>query len=844
MTEENVVTKISVRNLVEFVLRSGDIDAGSSRMDTDAMQEGIRIHKKIQKSMTDYKAEVSLSTDVMLTQNKNQNENQNQDQNDICILLKVFGRADGIFKLNDNFAIDEIKSTYMSVDDMKESVAVHLAQAKCYAYMYALNQNLNEISVQLTYCNIDTEHIKRFVYPFTFAELKTWFNDLVTKYSEWVFLEETWKRTRNKSIGKLKFPFEYRPGQRDFVRWVYSSIKNGKKLFAEAPTGVGKTISTIFPAVWNMGEGKSSRIFYLTAKTIARTVAENTFELLRQNGLKFKSVTITAKEKICVCDEAKCNPVNCTRARGHFDRVNEALYALLTNEEKINRDLILQYAEKYSVCPYELSLDAATFSDAVVCDYNYVFDKRCALKRFFSENQKNDFIFLTDEAHNLLERARDMYSAEIVKEDFLRVNAVLKKNPKTVIKRISKSLTACNNAMLSVKRESGEFSVLKNCDELYGKLRRSAGFIEDLFSDEKQDFEGRDELVKLYFNIKNFIETYENIDGAYKIYADYNDNGDFRIKLLCMEPAAELKKRTDNAGSAIFFSATLLPIKYYTEQLGGTASDPAIYVPSPFSKSNRLVMVGGDISTKYDRRCESEYQKIGKYISEFVSSKKGNYLVFFTSYKMMEDVLQNSPELQKWNIEFSDGKNLTQKSTCEKFWAENEKIKSGLDKIPKKSSDDITLLVQRRSMTERDKESFLESFSENNGSTLVGFTVLGGAFSEGIDLTGDRLIGACVVGTGLPTVGNERELFKSYFDNKNKDGFDYAYLYPGMNRVCQAAGRVIRTDKDIGAILLLDERFLKSKYSSLFPAEWIPYTRVTIGNVKKVTEEFFGRFEE
>lgn len=833
MTEENIVTKISVRNLVEFVLRSGDIDAGSGRMDTDAMQEGIRIHKKIQKSMTDYKAEVSLSTEVVLKQNKN----------DICILLKIFGRADGIFKLKDNFAVDEIKSTYMSVDEMKEATPVHLAQAKCYAYMYALNYDLSEISVQLTYCNIDTEHIKRFVYPFTFAELKTWFNNLVTKYSEWVFLEETWKRTRNFSIGKLKFPFEYRPGQRDFVRWVYSTIKNGKKLFAEAPTGVGKTISTIFPSVWNIGEGRNSRIFYLTAKTIARTVAENTFDLLRQNGLKFKSVTITAKEKICICDETKCNPLNCICAKGHFDRVNDALYALLSNEEKINRDIILEYAEKYTVCPYELSLDAATFSDAVICDYNYVFDKRCVLKRFFAENQKNDFIFLIDEAHNLLERARDMYSAEIIKEDFLHVNAFLKKNQKSSVKRISKSLTACNNAMLSVKRETGEFLVLKNADELYVKLRRSAGFIEDLLSDEKQDFDGRDEVVKLYFNIKSFIETYENIDGAYKIYADYNDNKEFRIKLLCMEPIAELKKRTDNAGSSIFFSATLLPIKYYTEQLGGNVTDPAIYVPSPFSKSNRLVMVGGDISTKYNRRCESEYQKIGKYISEFVSAKKGNYLVFFTSYKMMEDVLQNSPDLQKWNIENSEGENLADETACEKNGAENTKVKSGFDKISEKSSDDITLLVQSRGMTEKDKESFLESFAENLESTLVGFTVLGGAFSEGIDLTGNRLIGVCVVGTGLPMVGNERELFKNYFDNKNKNGFDYAYLYPGMNRVCQAGGRVIRTDKDIGAILLLDERFLKNKYSSLFPAEWIPYTRVTINNVKKITEKFFEGFE-
>ncbi len=833
--DENITASVSVRNLVEFILRSGDIDNTKAHTDTDAMQEGARIHRKIQKSMpSGYKAEVPLKTVKIL---------QREDREG-SLALTVEGRADGIFELNQKLTIDEIKSTYLSLDHITEPVPVHEAQAKCYACIYGNDEDLPEVGVQLTYCNIDSEEIKRFNGSYKIEELNEWFDGVVKEYAKWIFWEEDWKKKRNSTINGLKFPFPYRPGQRELVGNVYKTISRGRKLFIEAPTGVGKTISTVFPAVWSVGEGKASKIFYLTAKTIARTVAEDTFALLGSKGLKFRYVTLTAKEKICVLDKPECNPQNCPRARGHEDRVNDCVFDLLTHEEEINRDLILQYAEKHNVCPFEMSLDVSIWADAVICDYNYAFDPDASLKRFFSEDKKNDFIFLIDEAHNLLERAKEMYSAELIKEDFLTV----KKEVSPLSKRLEKQLDQCNKAMLTLKRECDDFQVWDNADDLYNKLMRTCSVFEDFLDNTPGGFEGKDDALQLFFDMRRFIEVYETMDEAYRIYTDYRERGEFRLKLLCMEPAAKLKKIMDNTRSSVLFSATLLPMNYYKEQLGGSSDDYAIYAPSPFSPEKRVVMIGRDVSTKYTRRTKEEYTKVAAYIEAFVKAKKGNYMIFFSSYKMMEDVLEASSVLQAWSLvntdieqeNEEDEKTLENKSydLSEKMSLEN---KSRLDKVENKSEGDIKIIVQRRDMSEKEKEEFLEAFKENPNSTLVGFTVMGGVFSEGIDLAGDRLTGAVIVGCGLPMVGNEKELFKFYFDEKSGTGFEYSYLYPGMNKVMQSAGRVIRTVDDVGAILLLDERFCNSQYTELFPREWFPYLTVNLDTMKERLRDFYDR---
>lgn len=810
---------VSVRNLVEFILRSGDIDNTRGYKDPEAMQEGSRIHRKIQKSMpSGYAAEVSIKTEIPLSDGNEE------------ILLTVEGRADGVWLRNEEpqeILVDEIKSMYLDLSHIKEPIPVHVAQAKCYACIYAEQHDLETIGIQMTYVNIETESVKRFEETFQKTELQQWFSDLIKEYSKWLFWQRDWTKKRNESIKQLQFPFEYRPGQKDFVAGVYRSILREKKLFVEAPTGVGKTISTVFPAVKAMGEGLSSKLFYLTAKTIARTVAEDTFSLLMEQGVRFRFVTITSKEKICILEKPECNPGSCPRAKGHLDRVNDAVFDMLTSEETITRELIEAYAEKHMVCPFEMCLDVSTWADAVICDYNYVFDPTVSLKRFFAEEKKQDFIFLIDEAHNLVERAREMYSAELIKEDFLLVKRLIKGR----YKKMEKQLEACNAALLRLKRECESFQVWDNVGDFVIPLLRLLAEYEDFLQEAVLDAEAKEAVLNLYFAARQFLAVYEVMGEEYRIYTDYTEDGNFRLKLLCMEPAKQLKERMAKGRAAVLFSATLLPINYYKEQLGGSPEDYAIYVPSPFDTKKRLLMVGRDVSTKYTRRTRSEYEKIALYLDYFVSAKVGNYFVFFPSYQMMEKTVELVEELLGWQVvnarAEADG-------TIVEVLEEQAVLKTV--EMPENA---VQLYVQRTGMSEQEKEQFLQAFALRPEKSTVGFCVMGGIFGEGIDLKNDRLIGTVIVGTGLPMVCDEKELFRFYFEEKNGHGFDYAYLYPGMNKVMQSAGRVIRTTEDRGAILLLDERFLTSSYQNLFPREWFPFEAVNAASMKKLLHDFW-----
>ena len=781
--------EISVRDLVEFAERSGDIDSRSNHADTDAMQEGARLHRKIQKEAgAGYRAEVTLKTEC------------EEEYDGERMVLAIEGRADGVFTDDeDNIFIDEIKTSYRDVNGMEAPEKVHLAQAKCYAVIYARDEMLGMIGVRMSYANLETEEKKFFCFTYNIDELNEWFKALTHEYAKWMAWQIKWERERNASIKALAFPYEYRVGQKELAQGVYRTILRKKKLFLEAPTGVGKTISTVFPAVKAMGEGLTSKLFYGTAKTIARTVAEEAFSILMNKGLKFKAVTLTAKEKVCILETPKCNPDDCPRAKGHFDRVNDCVYDMLNHEGRITRDLILEYAEKYNVCPFEMCLDVTTWADAVICDYNYLFDPNAYLRRFFADGPERDYVFLVDEAHNLVERAREMYSASVRKEDFLAVKKMVGTADYNH-KKLSAALDKCNKIMLELKRQSDDFSVWEDADALLGVLSAFMG----VYESEPVNFKVDDPelLSTLYLDVRHFTNMYSLMDGNYNIYSEFAQDGAFKVTLCCMDPSKPLKECLKKGRSTVFFSATLIPVKYYISQLGGTEEDYAVYAPSPFEKDKRLIMVARDVSTKYTRRSLSEYERIAGYISDFALAHKGNYMVFFPSYKMMSDVAQAFEGMNG-----NDG--------------------------------NFTMIMQTPGMSETEKEDFLRAFDGSNEKTQIGFCVMGGIFGEGIDLRADRLIGAVIVGTGLPQVCNERELFRNYFDEKNGSGFEYAYLYNGMNKVLQSAGRVIRTADDRGAILLLDERFGTEQYQKLFPMEWYPFEYVDRGSMREKLAAFW-----
>ena len=786
---EKLKVRISVRNLVEFILRSGDLDnSRGSSGDKEAMLKGGRLHRKIQRSMKgNYQAEVSLKR-----------ESEYED-----VIIQVEGRADGIFTEDGEFWIDEIKGTYGNLQAMEVPVPVHRAQAMCYGWIYGEKEGLSQIGIQMTYSHLDTEDTRRFREIFSMEELKNWYQKLLDDYHKWISCSLSWKKERNASMKDLQFPFPYREGQREIVSGVYHTVSSKKTLFVQTPTGVGKTMSAIFPSVRAIGEGKGETLFYLTAKTITGTVAWEAFHTLRENGLKFKVTAITAKEKLCFLDSPECTPEKCPYAKGHFDRVNDAVYELWTTEEVYSREVIRAHAEKWQVCPFEMCLDLSVWVDGVICDYNYAFDPNVHLKRFFGENISGDYIFLIDEAHNLVERGREMYSAEISRQTLFTLRKKIRKH----FPKLARALDKASRQMLELeedlKASQNPYQVLSNPGVLPVTFLTISGELEEILEEKNLEEELRKEILEFYFVVRDFLNVSELVDENYVVYTECFGENDFRLRLFCVNPAANLSEYLKKGRSAVFFSATLFPMLYYRELLTTETDAYGIYVQSPFSAKNRRILIGSDVSSRYTRRNHTEYRKIAEYISRCVWQRQGNYMVFFPSYRLMEDVYQVYEE------EFS--------------------------------VDWVRCIRQNSDMTEREREEFLEEFQSREG-TLVGFCVLGGIFSEGVDLTGESLIGAIIVGTGLPQIGSEREILKEYYDRKKQSGFDYAYRYPGMNKVLQAAGRVIRTKEDRGVILLLDDRFLGRDYGEIFPREWKDRSSCRLNTVEEAVSRFWRSF--
>ena len=827
------------------MLREGDIDNRRAHDPATAMQEGGRLHRKIQNAQgSEYHAEVPLSytyiSHIMLTNapgSADVIESVPGSDSEDRIAIVIDGRADGIID-TDPVTIDEIKGTYRRTDKLDCPENVHLAQARCYAYIYATQNDKQVMAVRMTYINIDTEEIKYFNYTYTYEELREWFTALMQGYERWVRLELEWKAERNLSVKSLEFPYEYRRGQKELVTHVYHTIAHERKLFLEAPTGVGKTIATVFPAIKAIGEEKAERLFYLTAKTITRTVARDTIELLRAGGLRIKSIVLTAKDKICFMDERMCNPDACPYAKGHFDRINDALYAILTETSDYSRETIEEYALRFKVCPFEFALDISLFADAVICDYNYLFDPHVYLKRFFAAGKRPDAVFLIDEAHNLVDRGRNMYSATLCKEDLLS----LKKSVHVYDEVLGKRLAGSNKAMLALKRQcadpgknesdsdTGILSYVNRpsrtqryhiLDDISDFVMSVSRLYERLlhFLENHDPSPLRDEVLEFTFLISHFLEIYEIMNDKYITYGYLGDEGDFYVRLFCVDPSDNLRECMKRGVSSILFSATLLPIQYYKSLLGGDPEDYEVYAESSFDPRKRGLYLADDVTTKYTERGPEQYRRIAGHIRAVVNSRPGNYMVFFPSYGFMEQVLNSYVN--------HDVKQRTAEENAADLMNDDGKTPE--------------LIVQSSDMTEEEREGFLAAFADTDHPT-IGFCVMGGIFSEGIDLQGESLIGSVIVGTGIPMVCEENELIKQYFDERNRgDGMRYAYVIPGFNKVLQAAGRVIRTHEDVGVVALLDHRFSYTSYRELYPREWNNMQRINIRNTEEAIKSFWER---
>ena len=779
-------------------MRSGSID--SRFTGRNRLEEGARVHRKLQKA-EGYQAEVHLS--VIETHEE--------------IQLTVEGRADGVIISESGVTIDEIKSTLTQLELIDEGYSeAHWAQAMCYGHMYCVKNKLETIDIRLTYYEMESGGVKRFTRSYSAAELAVFFTGLLKKYAVWAHFEKDWKATASDSMQALTFPFEnYREGQRKLAVAVYKAVKAREHLFAMAPTGIGKTISTLFPALKAIGEGSGEKIFYLTAKTITRLAAGSALEQMRKSGLRVKSVTITAKDKICFLEERICKPAHCTYADGHYDRINDAIMDMLKNTDNMSASAISEYAKNHRVCPFELSLDLTLWSDVIICDYNYVFDPQVCLKRFFSDG--GDYIFLIDEAHNMADRAREMFSASISKRDLLNAKKAIKthgsaetvtednllvsleKRRKTV-PACSKTLTKIGKLLSEKRKDCEKVRILAEKDaplELNAQL--------ELFAFEFSKWLGENhdpdkELLQFYFDVLSYLNIAELYDERFTMLYEVGAHGELIVKQFCTDPSHQLAERYDCGIAAILFSATLTPSRYFIDVLGGGASCKYLALPSPFPRENMLLLIADSISTKYKDR-EAGYGQVAELIYEAAKGRAGNYIAYFPSYKYLSEV---------------------HSIFCEKY-------------------TDVNTVRQEPKMTEAERDEFLSLF-EQSGETMLAFCVLGGVFSEGIDLTGERLIGTVIVGVGLSQLNAELDTVRDYYDESG-NGYDFAYRFPGMNKVLQAAGRVIRSEKDKGIILLIDSRFTAQNYIRLFPEHWHPHKTVkTKEALKKELMEFWNTF--
>jgi len=758
------IIEISVRKLVEFVLRSGSID--NTFRGNDVMQEGIRAHQTVQNARGEaYQKEVTLGCTI--------------DRDDVT--FKISGRCDGLEIENDQVLIEEIKSTATPLDEIEETHSmVHWAQGKFYAYMYGLANACDIIDVKLTYYHIHKEKEKSFIEQCTFDALEAFVNEIIDQYIAFAKLQLAMKEKIITTAYQLQFPFpSYRKGQREMAIGMYRGLQKGQRLFINAPTGIGKTMSTLFPTIKSLGEESIERFFYLTAKTITRSVAEDSMQLLINNGLDIRCVTLTAKEKICFLDEMNCTKDHCPYANGYYDRLTGCIIELLENEKLITRGVIEAYAEKHQLCPFELSLDISFYTEGIICDYNYVFDPRVSLKRMGAIVEKR--ALLIDEAHNLVDRSREMFSAVLAKQKTLEVRRSFPKSS-----ALYKKLSKINTVFLDLKKDDEGFSEkgeseLETADNLYYPVMNFMEAAEKWLKKEHAS-PNHKMVLDYYFECSSFVRIFRIYDEHFTTLL-LKDGKSIAVKLYCMDPSELIKEITKSNHFTVFFSATLLPHDYFRQLFGRMDSDRSMILESPFDHDQQKVHVSS-LSTRFKDR-QRTLPLVKDSIETFVRDNPGNYLVFFPSYRYMNQVYELFEEPIK----------------------------------------NTSLDCQWIGMTESEREDFLHAFEDSCEHNRVAFATLGGIFSEGIDLRGERLTGVIVVSVGLPQLCFERQLISDYFSQQGLAGYDYAYVFPGMNKVLQAGGRLIRTETDYGNILLIDDRYLTNKYLRMFPKSWQNFNR-------------------
>ncbi len=814
--------RLAVRQLVEFLLQTGDIDSRFAGF--DRANEGARIHRKLQKQAGEgYQPEVFLSGSREVD----------------GIRCTVEGRADGIFTDSEGrTVIDEIKTTGVPSGEISAELNFcHWAQGMVYASLYAAQQDLPEAAVRLTYYQIDDDKIFYFTRYFSRDELEDFFLGLLRQYAPWARRQLDWDAARAASLQAMRFPYaSYRPGQRALAGEVYRACKTGRdagkggfRLFCQAPTGTGKTMSALFPSLKAMGEGTGEKLFYFTARTTARAAAEDAVVLLRQAnpGLVFRSVTLTAKEKVCLAkNEAGrpvCMPEACPYARGYYDRRKEALAALLDGGGQLDRPAIEAAARQFTVCPFELGLDLSDWADLVIGDYNYLFDPTVHLRRFFE--LAGDWIFLIDEAHNLPDRAREMYSASFAKSSITEAKRALLRGKNALkghLLRADRELLVLRRAVEALaprrRTEAGPESVPASeppqAEQLgffdqppaAKKTAPSPALPEPLYAQDgtvffrelppavvrplysllpplqdwlehNPDDPAHEQLLDLYFSLHDLLRTADRYD-EHSVTQLTARGSELTIRLLCLDPSAFVDESLACGRTSVLFSATLIPPAYYKKVLG-CGGARAVALESPFPPGNLGLYCLPGISTRYRHR-EASVGPISDALAALAQSKVGNYLAFFPSYAYLRQV-----------------------------WADFTARYPG-----------IRTIAQESGLDEAGRAAFLARFAPDPAETLLGFGVLGGVFGEGVDLVGSRLIGCAIVGVGLPQVSPRQEMLRRYFDEKDGSGFDCAYRFPGMNKVLQAAGRVIRTEHDRGVVLLLDDRFAQEGYRRLFPRHW------------------------
>lgn len=775
---------LSVHQLVDFLLRSGSID--TRVFNKASMSEGVRLHAFYQSRQgNEYLSEYFLRETFFVDEYN----------------LTLEGRADGIIVTDNEYIIDEIKSTVIDIDEFhRENENWHLGQAQCYALMLAHERIIDQVKIRLTYIHQTTNEQKIKEYIFSTHDLEDFVTTLIRRYLNFYNTVYRHEINRNASMQNFHFPFSsFRKGQKKLAQYTYAMTAQGGVLYAEAPTGIGKTMSTLYPAISAFAREKINKIFYLTAKTSGQDSAHGAMEILKKSGADVFPIVITAKDRICFNPGKGCNPDECPYARNYYNKIQDALLNALLYENDFSKETIIKLALENEICPFEFQLDLSLFCDVIICDYNYLFDPLVYLRRYF-ETGDSSYFALIDEAHNLIERVRDMYSSELNLEQFISMQKHLRKlvhpHIKTALRRLIKNLRELNS-LIADKDSPTIIDTIPS--PLLNNLNLFLLAGQDVM---KNHVQFADEPFKeLFFNVNRFMKIWDYYSSEFRLFIYRQGKSNLILKNYNLNPSNLIRNCLGNVFGSVIFSATLSPIDYYVNLLGGSKDSPRLILPNPFPRKNRRLLIAPDVRTTYRKR-DTSYGLIADYIQALYSKQIGNYICFFPSYEYLNNVKPFLEDL--------------------------------------KEKDDFILMAQDKEMSRDEQEVFLSKFVPKPQKTRIGLAVLGGAFSEGIDLVDDRLIGVVIVGVGLPQISFERDLIRKFYDEKEISGFEYSYVNPGMNRVMQAVGRLIRSENDRGIALLLDERYLQDRYRHLFKTEWDDYEVVTSPeDVKNICADFW-----